>query len=362
VAERRAKVVFWPTFGFRGAGRATIGALFVASVLAGTFGAPAVASALLTLAMGVAVAFGVARAAWRIRARRAPADAVVAADGADLLVGSARDGTRERVRVLGRDLTSGYIVPEADGAARVVLFRGPIPAAHVTFADIDSARELLGELGLSPLERPVTFAFFFGLRVTVGIDGVLVAWPLLGRRRFVRHGRIDDIRWTEDEVTLVLTSGRRITIATNPSADRLGDGREKHRALVERLLAAREAYASAAAGESLAALARQGRSAEAWVRELRASSEAAGGQYRTASLPAEALWRVALDPTEKDELRIGAGLALRPTLDGEGKERLRVAAAASASPKLRVALVAAAEEEDDEAVARVLGGERADGR
>jgi len=80
----------------------------------------------------------------------------------------------------------------------------------------------------------------------VGLDGILVAWPLLRRRR----------------------------------------------------------------AESVALLARGGRSTEAWVRDLRSlgSGDAA---YRAASLPPETLVRIATDPAETEELRIGAALEPR---------------------------------------------------
>jgi hypothetical protein len=66
------------------------------------------------------------------------------------------------------------------------------------------------------------------------------------------------------------------------------------------------------------------------------------------------LWRIALDPAEKPDLRIGASLALRAGLDDEGKSRLRVAAEAAASPRVRVALAAVAEGDDDEILASTL--------
>ena len=59
------------------------------------------------------------------------------------------------------------------------------------------------------------------------------------------------------------------------------------------------------------------------------------------------------------ELRIGPELVLRGSLDEEGKSRVRVAAEASASPKLRVALDAAASDGSDlaahEALAALAG-------
>ena len=82
--------------------------------------------------------------------------------------------------------------------------------------------------------------------------------------------------------------------------------------------------------------------------------EDAGGGYRSASVPEDTLWRVALDPSEPAEDRIGAGLALRSKLDDEGRARLRVAAEAAASPEVRIALEGAASEVDDDALAEVL--------
>ncbi len=261
------------------------------------------------------------------------------------------DGTRERVAK--EKIASAWIVPGDRGGARVFIAGRRRRILSAWLPSLEDARELLAELQLGPLDRPVTFSFFFGLRVTVGVDGVLVAWPLLGRRRFIPHDRIDDVRWTNERVALLLKDGSRYEIDTNaknPAA------RDADAALVERLRAAREAYAASEGAEPLAVLARGGRSAEAWVRELRATGEQGGSQYRTAALPAETLWRIALDASEEEEVRIGASLALRAALDDEGRTKLRVAANAAASPRVRVALAAAADDDDDddEAVAAAI--------
>lgn len=68
--------------------------------------------------------------------------------------------------------------------------------------------------------------------------------------------------------------------------------------------------------------------------------------YRVPAVPSEALWRVALDPACDPEVRSGAVLALRPRLDDAGRARLRDVAKACAAPRLRVAISAAAEEDD----------------
>lgn len=320
---------------------------------------PPAALALVAAAMVVAAqsAAGplVAAFLWVLVAHRiAPRGATTWADDAptaelevspkqrDLIV---HEGTRG-YRVRGASIATGHVVPVGLKAARLVLLGRWGRDVDAWLPSIEDARAILSELGLGPLDRPVTFSFFIGLRVTVGVDGVLVAWPMLGKRRFVPHSRIEDVRWSADHVVLVLTNGHRYEIGTR--------GGDDHGALVERLLAARDAYRKSQGGEPLAALARGGRSASAWVKELRAMAEAAGTQYRTASIPSETLWRIALDPAEKEELRIGAGLALRAGLDDDGKQKLRIAADASASPRVRIAFAAAADEPDDDAIAEQI--------
>jgi hypothetical protein len=270
-------------------------------------------------------------------------------------------GDKARVLIKKEDIAHGFVLPDQNVlghelGARVIIDGRFTRLMEVWLRSKEEARELLVDLGLSPLERPMTFSFFFGMRVTVGVDGVLVAWPLLRKRRFIRHDQIDDVRWSGDRVRLLLKDGKEYTITTNASG-RLSSV-EPHQALVERLLVARDEWRARAGGEEQPtnALLRSGRSLEGWVKDLRSLSDnaAAGSQYRNASIPNEVLWRVALDPAEQEELRIGASLALRSSLDAEGKDRLRDAATAAASPRVRVALQAAADEPDDDSVAEAM--------
>src|SRR5262249_62187220 len=69
---------------------------------------------------------------------------------------------------------------------------------------------------------------------------------------------------------------------------------------------------------------------------------------RSAAVPDEELWRVIEDPTAPMDARAGAAAAIGRDLDEAGRTRLRVAAAACAAPKLRVALSAVADEEEIE--------------
>jgi hypothetical protein len=71
-------------------------------------------------------------------------------------------------------------------------------------------------------------------------------------------------------------------------------------------------------------------------------------------MAAEMLWEVVEDPAVDSTARAGAAMMLRRTLDDGGRARLRVAAGACASPRLRVALDAVADGGDEAAVAAAL--------
>ena len=156
-----------------------------------------------------------------------------------------------------------------------------------------------------------------------------------------------------ETVVLRLQGGKTYTIATRKSP---GQPTSEQSAFIERLTDAWEAYRAGIAPDALGLLARAGRGTLDWVRGLRALGEGQGG-YRGIGLTPDHLWRIAEDASAPRESRVGAALALRSTLDDEGRRRLRVAAESSASPKVRVALEATADEVDDEAVAARIEGQ-----
>lgn len=299
------------------------------------------------LALFAVVAFSARRAA-RATADKA-IDTTLVFDGTSLVV--ARD-SGGRPRKMARDrFRSGLVVPSATGHGARLSLQGDLGAGlEAWIRDRDDARALLRDLRLSGAHRPHAFHFFLGLRVTVGLDGIEVAWPFLERRRFVPYACIVEVRDDPSSVILLLDDGRRYEVVTgsrNGSTD-------AHRALLERIADARDAWASSERAESLALLARAGRPTRAWVTELRALSEASGSEYRSASLPTEALVRIAIDPKESEEMRIGAALALRGARDVGAERQIRDAAEASASPRVRVALeVATLDLDDDEVVERL---------
>ena len=263
------------------------------------------------------------------------------------------EGTKLRRVLPLSTLRSGMVVSlRTSGLARVALRGQWGQRMIVHLGDVDDARALLGDMKLSARERPAKFAFFFGLRVTVGADGVLMEWPLLRRRRFVRYSKIVALSHEPGKLLFRLADGKRYEIMTTTSGRAIV--LEHHAALVERIEDALAAYRSQTENAPLAALERGGRSALGWVKDLRALAETSGTGYRAATLPSDELWSVALDPAANEELRIGAGLALRPGLDAAGKAKLRAAAEASASPRIRVVLEAAAADADDEHLSEAI--------
>lgn len=99
-------------------------------------------------------------------------------------------------------------------------------------------------------------------------------------------------------------------------------------------------------------LGRGARSAEAWVAHVREVTDASRRSFRERTISNEELWSVVSDADADAGARAAAAVALRPTLDEEGKKRLRVASETCESRKLRIALERAADAsaEDEELV------------
>lgn len=178
--------------------------------------------------------------------------------------------------------------------------------------------------------------------VEVGADGVMLR--SLGRRRFVRFDRIREVMPTSLGVQLELEDGRELEIRLTQQANRAT-------AQVERLMTAieegRAAYATLARSEEEAFLARGERDLDTWMREMRAIGEESGAGYRALAIPHERLWEIVQNPSADPSAREGAALALRASLDEEGKKTLAGVVEATASPRLRVTLDAVAKTDDE---------------
>jgi hypothetical protein len=186
--------------------------------------------------------------------------------------------------------------------------------------------------------------------VTIGADGVVV--PGFVRDRFVPFAAVAAVQATTTSVVFVAPKTgerreRRRACAADPDAARAVSLR------VERAMA--EARGEGPSAKRLESLAREGRTVAAW-REA-ASRAASGGDYRATTLSADDLAALLTAPDASAEHRVGAAFALAAAGEPE-RARVRVAAEACASPKLRVALEAiAAGDAEEAAVEDALAGE-----
>lgn len=194
---------------------------------------------------------------------------------------------------------------------------------------------------------------FFGMlpqRVEVGVDGVLIRW--MWQKRFIPMNQIRRVSMRDSrQVVLHLESGEEVNIyAAMPRSDG-SFALQRRDALVARIREAQLVYQSRGPIVDVAALVGRGdRPRSEWVEALMKLRDQAG--YREAVVRDEDLWRLVEDPAAPEDARAGAVMALRSGKGGlgeEGKARVRVAADATASPKLRVVLDAAVADSDEEA-------------
>ncbi len=183
--------------------------------------------------------------------------------------------------------------------------------------------------------------------VRVGTDGIGVRW--LWGRRFFHFDAMEEIdrfgKWGPFlraphvvGLRVVLRSGKDVRLPVVLA----GLGKLRLELLTERVLQALASFREGA-DEAAADLLRRGdRSVGAWVRALRSLGSGANVDARTAPVPRDRLLRIVEDPSLPPLARAAAAVALGPELDDEGRGRLRLAAEASALPRLRVAIETAA--------------------
>jgi hypothetical protein len=196
----------------------------------------------------------------------------------------------------------------------------------------------------------VALPMLLAQRVAVGHDGVFLEWA--GQRRFLSYASIRDVRPTPLGVILELAAGGTLEIRLTHR-----NGAESVRAhrLLARIRRALGAHRRLSRPQDESLLARGLREREAWIRDLTALGEEAGG-YRRLSLPRERLWAVVESSAADPSAREGAAIALLPKLDEQERERLAAIARRTASPQLRVAIDAVAGAPPD----RVLASDEAE--
>ncbi len=198
---------------------------------------------------------------------------------------------------------------------------------------------------------------FLPMRVRVGTDGLVIRW--LGRPRFLPFAEVTTVEIYETAVggkvqrgvRVTLRSGERVRLPTGQT----DLGASEAARLAERIEEARKAGAEGAS-RSVVELGRASRSASEWVRDLRRLG-AGAHDLRSAAVPVDAFLRVLADGERSAVERASAAVAVLSADRADARERVRVAANVSVSPKLRVALdriVDAAE--DEAALAEALEG------
>ncbi len=308
------------------------------------------------------------------------------------------------------ELTQGFLVPDEGRMLVRLERRGARPAIHLRVEDEAEGRELLKVLGfdanrtaaelsvatgllalpvakqLLALLTPIpivlvasalvaathaafagpliamlvlsTLIWTFGLafaptKVRVGTDGVVTRW--LGRERFIAWASVSDVETYDERVGTKQQHGVKLTL-TNGEVVRLPTGQTtigttEAARLAERIAEARAAGSTGAAAS--ATLVRRGRTAQDWLRALRAAGEGAQ-DLRSPAVPREVLLRVVEDAGASEGARVGAAIAVVENASADEKERVRIAASATASPKLRVALDRIATGETEEELVGIL--------
>jgi hypothetical protein len=193
--------------------------------------------------------------------------------------------------------------------------------------------------------------------VRVGTDGVFTRW--LGRKRFIAHSEIDvvttydEVRGTKRQrgVRVTLKSGEVIRLPTGQRDIALTEAAQLERRIDE----AREADERGAAGGTTDVLARGDRTVADWIRYLRGVG-AGAVNLRAPAIPPDVLLRVVEDSKAAPLERASAAVAAIASGGDDVKERVRVAADTTVSPKLRIALerIASGAEENDEELLETL--------
>lgn len=179
----------------------------------------------------------------------------------------------------------------------------------------------------------------FKPRLLVGTDGISLTFKR--RTRFVPYDEIANVTVVGSRVMIALTTGEMLAFNAGSRSDS-----DAPRRIVERI---REAKAAASSDADVhALLLRCSGSPAARIHALRGFGREGGeGEYRSAPVTTEQLWRAFESSSADPEARANAAIALRARLDDSCRRRLRIVAAATAAPKLRSAIESAASDDDE---------------
>lgn len=198
-----------------------------------------------------------------------------------------------------------------------------------------------GPLVAAPAITALWYAFLRRRTLVVGRDGVRIEQGL--RTRILPFSAIRsvevDIGQGTMGLSLTLTDGTSLTLPFFDASE------EALRGIAGRIRVGMAEPPPEARAAALASLSRGERTVAAWRRDLAGAFGEAS--YRSLPLRQEDLEDLVDDPSAPAEQRLGAAFALFPGAPEATKARLRVAADTTVDPRVRVALLAATE--DDEA-------------
>ena len=184
--------------------------------------------------------------------------------------------------------------------------------------------------------------------LVVGKDGVQIGpwWA----RRFVSGKQIEAARHHGSGISLELDDDEIIVLPLVGATDRIPELLSRIDGLIR---------ASRNAGAPLRQLSRAGRSVEEWRSALGEAIKPGG--FRDARLTSRDCEDALGDATLSGEQRIAAAIALVSSSEPGAAERVRVAGAASADPRVRIALekLAAGSDDSDTAIEEALQAETA---
>jgi hypothetical protein len=311
----------------------------------------------------------------RIRGAEVRGGFVVAAEASVIL----RLGSGRRVTLCLEDRSAPQRVLDhvlgIDKQALVAPLRGTLGAFTIGLVTFLGAYVVAGTLaghlpGLTGLFAPPLLAVLatvsavarFGHpQAIVGADGIRVTGGV--RTRFIPFTEIEGATlgaapWQglRQVGSSVLVQRRHKKAFHLPT---IGQTSDEVRGLLQRIRTGAGALSSGGRDKLLGMLERKGRTPATWKADLHRVA-AAGGGFRDLAVGPDDLEAVLHDPTALADRRVGAALALR-AIDPSRGPRIRVAAAASANEKLRVALEAASDGEvDSEALDDALAVRAAD--
>ncbi len=190
---------------------------------------------------------------------------------------------------------------------------------------------------------PMLIAAMWPSKITIGIDGVLVRW--LWTSRFFPMKDIRGVSEADDNAIRLILHPYEERVIYTSMRHRQSQSlimRNNRDAIIARIREAHLRFQEGGGAIDATALVARGRQKRSeWLDALAKLARREGG-YRDAVVRPEDLLRIVEDPRASEDARAGAAFVLRTTADDDMKARVRVAAEASASPKLRVALDATA--------------------